>query len=264
LRTGHFRQAAQQMHRALAFSPGNLVYETALANIALLSGDAQRANRLISSVRQRYATATPELQIEADRIAAFAQEAINKFGEAERMLQSTLRSFPNEDKAHNQLAQLYVTRSVKLRDSGKIADANTMLTNALQVIRRQVTAQPTNAVAHFNLSALEMFANNYEGGAASATRVLELQPNNSGALMNRAMCFLQTKKWDLAKRDYQALLTKHTTTDFRVYYGLGQIAYNEKDWSAAKDYYEQYLRYAPANAAEASEIRQRLQEVKKK
>jgi predicted negative regulator of RcsB-dependent stress response len=45
---------------------------------------------------------------------------------------------------------------------------------------------------------------------------------------------------------------------------LGEIAYQKQDWKAARDHYQQYLRYAPPDAAEAQVIRKRLDEVKKK
>jgi tetratricopeptide (TPR) repeat protein len=94
---------------------------------------------------------------------------------------------------------------------------------------------------------------------------LELQKENPGALLNRAISHLINKKLDLAKRDYDELLKRFTTTNYKVYYGLGEIAYQQKDWKAAKGYYKEYLTYAPASlTVERKIIQARLDEMKKK
>ena len=69
---------------------------------------------------------------------------------------------------------------------------------------------------------------------------------------------------DAAKKDYDELLKRYTTTNFKVYYGLGEIAYQKKEWRAARDYYKEYLRYAPPALPEVNTIRARYEEVKKK
>jgi len=263
LRLGFYRQSGQMVRRALAYSPGNLVYETALANIALLSGDADEALSIVARIRPLAKAATPALQIEIERIAAFAQYAKKNLPAAEKLLEANLKEFPNEDAGYNVLSQLYVTHSVSLRASDPSA-AGTYLTNAVKVIEGQVQAQPLNPSARFNLGALDMFTGDHARAVTGFTKVLEMQKDNSAALLNRAMTYLQSKKNDEAKRDYQAMLARHTTTDFRVYWGLGDIAYQQQDWKAAKDHYTQYLKYAPANSGEAQTVRERLDEIKKK
>lgn len=261
---GLFRQAAQLMHRALAFAPNDLAFQLRLAEVELMAHKPRRALEIVSNMRPRAQTADPSLRIELARVEAFAQYAMTNFAQAKKILEDTIRQFPTQDASYNALSQLYVTYAGQLNGEGKSAEANAQLTNALAVIEGQIRLQPQNPSAHFNYGALLMFVRDFDRAIAEFTKVLELQKDNSAALLNRAMSNLQSKKIEAAKRDYREMLSRFTTTNFQVYYGLAEIAYEQKDWRAAKEYYEQYLRYAPPGAGEAKAIRARLQEVKKK
>jgi tetratricopeptide (TPR) repeat protein len=249
--------------RALYYAPDELVYLVARANVEVLAGRPARALELIAPLRARAANGDAGLQIEIERIAAFAEFGLNNFTAAERILTAAVRKFPDHDYAYNVLSQLYVTQSEKLRAAGD-ALAGAPLTNALQVIAGQIKRQPQNPSARFNHGNLLMFVGDHAGAVAEFTEVLKLQKDNSAALLNRAIAQLQAKQYDAAGRDYRELLDRFTSTDFRVYYGLGEIAYQKQDWKAAKDHYTQYLKYAPPGSAETQSIRQRLAEVKKK
>ena len=257
------REASHMVARALYYVPDELVYLAARANVELIAGRPAQALQEITPLRPRARQAEPGLQIEIERIAAFAEVEQNNFSAAEKILEAAVRKFPDQDYAYNVLSQLYVARSLKMRAAGD-AQADAPLTNALQVIAGQIKRQPQNPNARFNHGNLLMFVGDHAGAGAEFTEVLKLQKENSAALLNRAIAQLQSKQYDLAKRDYQALLERFTSTDFRVYYGLGEIAYQKQDWKAAKDHYTQYLKYAPAGSAEAQSIRQRLAELKKK
>ena len=261
---GLFRQAAQMMHRALAYAPNDIAFQTTLANVELMAQQPDRALALLSSVKPRAATADPALQIEIARIEAFAQYTKSNFSGAKKILEDTVGRFPAQDANYNALVQLYVAYAGTLSAEGNATAANTQLTNALAVTERQIRAQPQNASAYFSHGALLMFVKDFDRAITQFSKVLELQKDNSAALLNRAMANFQSKKIEAAKRDYQELLSRFKPNDFRIYYGLGEIAYQQKNWRAAKDYYQQYLRYAPPDAAEAKSIRARLEEVKKK
>jgi tetratricopeptide (TPR) repeat protein len=263
VQTGLFREAAHMVQRALFYAPNNLIYQAARANIEVLSGQPARALEYIAPLRSRAVGAEPGLQIEIERIAAFAEYDRGNLPAAEKLLDAVIRKFPDQDAGYNALSHVYVTHSMKLRASGD-PGAGMPLTNALRVIERQIQVQPQNPSARFNHGNLLVFVGDHAGAIAEFTEVLKLQKDNTAALLNRAITYLRNKQYDLAGRDYQELLSRYTSTDFRVYYGLGEVAYQKQDWKAAKDHYTQYLKYAPANSAEAQSIRQRLEEVKKK
>jgi len=261
--TGLYRQSAQMIQRALAYAPGDVLYQTALANVELMAQKPDRALALVSALRPK-AAGDPALQVELSRIQAFAQYGKSNFTAAEKILKDEVNRSPGQDAGHNALANLYASYAIQLRDKGDIAAASAQFTNALRVLEDQIRAQPQNPSAHFNYGNLLMFMGDYARSADVFTKVLELQKDNGAALLNRASSYLQSKKLDEAKRDYEDMLSRFTTTNFRVYYGLGEIAYQQKDWSAAKENFEKYLRYVPANSGEAQSIRKRLEELKKK
>jgi len=249
---------------ALAFAPDDLTFQITLANIKLMAQEPDRALKLIERLRPNAQSADPAVQLEIARIEAFAHFSQTNFDAAKKTLNDAVRRFPAQDAGYNALVQLYVAYADRLNAEGKSTEANKQLTNALAVTENQMKAQPQNPAPYFNNGALLMFLQDFDGAGAQFSKVLELQKDNSSALLNRAIANFRGNKLDAAKRDYRELLSRFTTTDFRVYYGLGEIAYQQKDWRNAKDYFQQYLRYAPPNAAEAKAVRARLDEVKKK
>jgi len=263
VQTGHFRQAGHMVRRALAYAPEDLIYQTALANVEVMAGNTSRALEIISRVKPRAAQAGAGLQIEITRVEAFAHAAQGDFAVGEKLLEGAIQKFPGEDASYNALSQLHVSEAMKRQSRGE-TNANVYLTNAVRVIERHVKAQPQNPSAHFNLGNLQMFVDDRDAAVREFTQVLAIQKDNSAALLNRAIAYLLSKKYDEANKDYLEMLNRYTSTDFRVYYGLGEIAYQKQDWKKAKEHYTEYLRYAPANAVEAQAIRQRLEEVKKK
>jgi tetratricopeptide (TPR) repeat protein len=108
-----------------------------------------------------------------------------------------------------------------------------------------------------------LFSNHYELATNAYSRALALQPDFAAALLNRAIAQFRGGQLDGAKRDYEEILRRFSATNWQAFYGLGEIAYRQKNWRAAQEDYESYLRYAPANSHEANLVRSRLQEVRK-
>jgi tetratricopeptide (TPR) repeat protein len=262
-RGGLYRQASHCVQRALFYAPGQTEYELTLANVELLGGQAARARKLVQEARRRAKDAAAPLRIEMDRIEALALSSQDDFTAGEKILAGTVRQFPKEDASYGALNQFYAAEAGRLNQRGDTGAAGRVLTNGLKVIADQVAVDPKNTAALFQQGVLFMMSSNFSGAVSSFTQVLEVQKDHGAALLNRAIAHLRGNKLEDAERDYKALLERFKN-DFRVYYGLGEIAYQRKDWRAAAENYEQYLRYAPPNSAEANVIRQRLEEVKAK
>lgn len=263
---GLYRQAAQMIKRALSYAPGDIGYQTALANIQVLEQQPESALAQLATIRadSALAAADPATRMEVARTEAAAHYAKGDFATAQKILQAAVREFSQLDASHTALSQLYVAYARRLRVEGDNAGGDLQMTNAVKVIEDQIRLQPNNASALFNHANLLFYTGDYNGAIAGFTKVLALAPQNHAALLNRAMSHVQAKHWDEAKRDYRELLDKYTSTDFRVFYGLGEVAYQQQDWPAAEDYYKQYLRYAPPQSEESKAVRARLEEVKKK
>jgi len=90
-----------------------------------------------------------------------------------------------------------------------------------------------------------------------------LQTNNYSALLNRAIAYLRANQLDSARQDYQTL-QKAAPSAYPVYYGLAEIAYQQKDTNAAIQNYELYLANGSPNADEIKFVTQRLAELKQR
>ena len=262
IQAGLYRQAEQMIQRALFYAPGELMFQTALANIYVLAQKPDRALAMLPALRAR--ATDPAVQLELMRTEASAHLAKNEFMAAEKILQNAARRFSELDGGYNLLVQLYLGEADRLRGTGNGPAASAQLTNALRVVDSQLQVQPQNAGAYFNRGNICLFVSDFDGAIQAYTKVLALSKDNQAALKNRAIANLQAKRLDDAQRDYRELLQRFTTTDFAVYFGLGEIAYQRKEWKATRNYYQKYLQYAPAGSQESKQVRARLEEVKKK
>jgi tetratricopeptide (TPR) repeat protein len=253
------------VRRALYYAPDEIYFHAALANLDILARQPDRALTLINTIRNTMPLQTnaAAVQVEVSRVEAVAHFTRNEFEMAERISKEAVKKFPAEDAAYDNLWRLYVSQAELVRRTNIFAAA-VLMTNALRVVDGQVALQPKNAAAWLNHGTLCIFINDFDRAIQSFTTVLLLQKDNRDALLNRAIANLGSQKLEAAKKDYLAML-KFTTTSYQVYYGLGNIAYQQKNWREARSRYEQYLRYAaPAPPGEREDIRKRLEELKKK
>jgi tetratricopeptide (TPR) repeat protein len=246
--------------------PDEIAYQTTLANIAVTRQQPDRALPQIEAIRAQpsFRTANPAMQIEVARVEAWAHYSQSNFPAAQKIMEKVVRDFPQLDASYSTHSQLHIVYALKLRAEGDEAGANLQLTNALKVIEKQIDLQPANPTAWFNSGYILYEVRDYDRAVAAFTKVLDLTQRNEAALLNRAMAHVQARHWDAAKRDYRELLDNFTSTDYRVYYGLGEIAYQQKDWRAAREYYKGYLRYVPPQSGESKAVRARVEEIKKK
>jgi tetratricopeptide (TPR) repeat protein len=264
-RSGLWRQAAQNLLRAQSYAPNDLGYQVGLANIYLGWGRIDDAQRTIAAARAKHPapSLTPGAAIDLGRAEAGVLLSKDDFPGAEKLLQTLVRQYPEQDGSHLALSQLYLSRWEMLKQGGNTSGAAQALNSALDVAKQHIQQSPQSANAHFNLGNLFMYVPDYDKAIASFSQVLVIDPRNFAALLNRAIANLQARKLDAAERDYEKLQSI-TQTSFRVYYGLAEIAYQKKDWKAAGENYAKYIKYAPADSEETKFVRARLAELKKK
>lgn len=139
--------------------------------------------------------------------------------------------------------------------------------NALEAANQVLRIMPTNANALYFKSVALMNLGLYDKAILPLNDIISVQTNNYLVILNRAVAYLQVSNLDAARRDYETV-SKAAPKAFQVYYGLGEIAYRQKDTAAAIKYYELYLANPPANvkepkyAEEAKFIKARLKELK--
>ena len=241
---GLHRQAEQMLLRGLAYNTNDTSLQLALANVYLSAEQPARAAALVSSMPPVSRDNRNE-SAERARIRAWSRFLADDFADARKILEQATRDFPELDAPFTALTKLHLAYADKLREKNKPAEASTELTNALRVVERQLQLQPTNTSAHFNHGNCCIFVGDFDCAIKAFTQVLDLQKDNGAALLNRAIAYYRAGNVAAAKRDYEDVLQRFTTTNYRVYYALTEIASGEKDWSAAREYGEKYLRYAP-------------------
>jgi tetratricopeptide (TPR) repeat protein len=80
----------------------------------------------------------------------------------------------------------------------------------------------------------------HEEAIATFTQVLELDPSDPAARINRASTYLRAGRLEEAHADYE-LLFKDFPTAYQVLYGLADIAARKNDTNAAIEFYQRYL-----------------------
>lgn len=271
-----YRQAQQMLMRGLDYVPDDPALRLSLANVHVSAQQPDLALARINEMRARpgWSGVSLAVRIEASHTEASALLAKDDFAAAEKLLKSLVQAHPSEPRAYFALSHLYSSYSTRLRDKGEVAEAAKQNTNALDVVEGLLQKQPTNTVAWFTCGNLSFQTGDYDRAVEAFSKVLQLTRQNKAALLNRAVSYFRSgttltnearaSRLHAAKSDYEDY-KRQFGPDYRVYFGLGEIAFEGQDWRAAKDNFESYLEYgATAPAGERKLVQSRLDELKKK
>jgi tetratricopeptide (TPR) repeat protein len=136
-----------------------------------------------------------------------------------------------------------------------------LFTNALVIIDRKLQADPEDPTWLFGKGFASIQIKKYDDAIAALNHLLSIQSTNNDALFNRAIAYLQSDRLDAARVDYEALHQSYTNSP-QIAYGLGEIAWRKHETNEAIINYEVYLATANTNTAEATNIIQRLRDLK--
>ena len=112
----------------------------------------------------------------------------------------------------------------------------------------------------------------FDEAIRSFDRILTIETNltaiHTTALHNRAISYLRADRLEESRKDYESL-QRLFPTDRRLNYGLGEIAYKQKDTNAALRNYNLYLTNAenpfivpPANSNEVRSVKAKVKELR--
>ncbi len=137
---------------------------------------------------------------------------------------------------------------------------------ALEDVDRVLELEPDHPEGLLYKGAIAIETKNYAEAVTSLNRLLKQQPSNWKALRNRAIANLQRGKLSEAQDDYEKL-RRQLPRYYIAYYGLGEIAYRNKDIAHAIMFYELYLKHvpnvdSPEMAEEKKIVTERLKELK--
>lgn len=248
-RGGSFRQAAQYLARLQALKPKALEPRLLLPGVLVQARFPDKALELIEQIRNEpKEKPMPEgalmTLIQAE---AWAHIYKNDLAAAEKILQAAEAKYPGDDTPFSTLVEIYF----RIRQTDR----------AVALLERELNRNPNHAGALINYAAIKMGNKEYEAAIPMLDRALKAEANNAYALVNRAIANLQLGRLDDARRDYEHIISKQSRVPHTVHYGLGEIAWRNKQRKPALEHYGDYLKTAPASL-EREEVERRVQRLK--
>ncbi len=239
------REAAQQFERVRSFDPDNFLPRFWLARFYANSMPAKSLT-LLSELRAHPDTLEEAgiRQQDLSVVEAMALFYSHKTLEAEQVLQNSMALHPGDEALLATVAQ--------------ISSMFGRVTNALSAVERELVVRPTNMAALVVEGYLQMQMTNFSQAIPPLTRALSIDSNNYTARFDRAIANLCLDQLDQAQQDYR-ILERVFPGSFKVYYGLGEIAWRRKDTNTAIRYYRLYLTNSAPESPEAKMIAERLQ-----
>ncbi len=247
--TGLNRQAAQQFERIAALVPDYLPSQLWLAQFYVINRFPEKALSLIPKIRAAAEASADSgvgkfdlLKIEVSALFSAGKSAL-----AEQKLRELMNEYPKDINLLSLAFQLSTTFK--------------SYTNALRAVDFALELKPDDVGALVNKGYLSIQVNDHPTAIAALTTALSYDTNNATAKLNRAIAYLASDKLQAAQQDYSEL-EKLFPNMFQIYYGLGEIAWRNKDTNNAIRNYDLYLANAPAETDEAKTISERLQNLR--
>ena len=227
--------------------PDSLPAALALAAARVRAGGHDAALELVGQIRSRWADRLgPGDQDELSKLEALARLGLGDVRSAERTLLAAAAARPDDPAPLHTLVRVYV-------QAGEF-------TNALATLDRLIARQPEDPRPAVTRSAVQVAMQDYAGAVLTLNPVLERQTNNVPALFNRALALSALKRNDDAARDYRVLIALAPSLH-DVWFHLGELDFQRRDFPAARRSYLRFLDEAPPGSDLARQARERLAEM---
>lgn len=248
--TGLARQSAQEFLQALALTPNNQFARIQLARTFIQGQAPDRALAVLDEIREK---ASPEglnqyAQIDLANVEAVALLEKGEKDKAIARLGELATKFPSEPAVYEVQSQIYLNAAARQPDFLPLAEKS---------VKRLFDLSPTNFVAINDMGTIEMFKQNWPGAINYLTEALAKKPDAVETRLNRAIAFLRAGQLGQALEDYLAL-DKKAPNEFRIEYGLAEIAEKQKRTADAIKYFGEYLSHAPKGTPEYTNVVDRL------
>jgi tetratricopeptide (TPR) repeat protein len=207
---------------------------------------------------------------ELTRVEALAQVANTNYSAAERILRDAIKANPNDPARLAILAEFFRVTAYNALQAHKDQEATQRFNNALANIdlELQLLASNTSGSSSYDLldalmkkAEVQMMLNADAAAVATLDQVIQLQPSNPTALLNRAIAEVQLKKTQAAKEDYTSLRNLLPQESYVADVGLADIAAGAKDRAEEIRCLRRYLKSAPNDTSEYTIVKQRLQKL---
>jgi tetratricopeptide (TPR) repeat protein len=246
---GLMRQAVAPFERVRQLDPDNLDARLLLGQLYLASRLPDKAldalHEPLDNPGKFSIAQTNSTQLNILAAGAYLQKNAN--ARAVQLLQTEISRHPADDELLFAVAKAYILHG--------------LFPEALGVIDHKLKMTPDDPTWLFSRGYVSIQLKAYNDAVTAMTRVLSVQTNNNDARFNRAIAYLDSDKLDDARADYLVLQATFTNAP-PVAYGLGEIAWRKHETNEAVRNYQIYLANANTNTAEATNIIQRLHELR--
>jgi tetratricopeptide (TPR) repeat protein len=248
-RGGLIRQAAVQFHRVSELNPSNIVARLRYAHAVMSMRRLELADSEIKAIRALDGSNPLDATNQINLIITEASLEVGRtnLGAAERIILDGVAQHPNSMFMLESAMQFYAVQG----------DA----TNAATMLEKQLQVNPGSISALVNLGAMKIRMEDFESALPHLNQVLQADPENRVALLNRAIALLQLDRLEAAREDYLAL-AEIMPNSHRIHFGLAEVAYRQKNTREAIKHYEAYLELPFNNPAETQTAQERLAELK--
>jgi tetratricopeptide (TPR) repeat protein len=243
------RRAAVGFARASRLSPTNHFNQFGFIAAALAVGDLASATNALNSLKADPSRArwTPVEKAGVAESEGRVRIALNQLQEAEAFLLEARRLNPSNAELYDYLSYLYLLL-------GKTNESLAM-TEAWEKVAKSDPAPASRRAL------ILMQLGRYGPASEALTKVLDQEPDNSVARVNRAIARLMLNQLPESRADYERLIKDGRET-FQVRFGLAEIARQQKQLSEEQKHLERYLELAPKDSAESTNVISRLAALK--
>jgi len=266
---GNLRQAATLFQRRLQLLPEDAETELDLAKTDVDLGRPDKALDLLRKLRGSTKIGAWELF----RCEALAYMAKGDYETAERVLLDAVKADPNDENRVGTLAEYYRIRGIELMNERKKTEATRFFTyaltnsdRALQLLASGKDTDPAFDVSEMLLKKAEIQTklHSYADAASTLSQVLERQPKNFTALMNRAVTEIQLKRFPAAKDDFNELGKLLPEQPYLAEFGLAEVASAQTNQVDELEHLKQGVKSAPKNSSDYQQALKRIKALEHK
>ncbi|HUD45759.1 MAG TPA: DUF2723 domain-containing protein [Candidatus Baltobacteraceae bacterium] len=263
--SGNLRQAATLFTRRLELLPNDPEAELDMAKTYADRGKVDKVMALVDKLRSN-----PKIRPwDLIRVQAMAYLAVSSNSAAETMLQKAIKDDPTDGVRVDTLADLYRrigydalrrNQAPQARADFKAALTNINLEIKLAgVANRSDEEDASLAPTLLKRAEMEVMLGSLDQAVTTLSQILKVQPENTTALLNRAVAEVQLKRMKEAKADYKKLAQLMPQQRYVVDYHMADVASLENDIPEEIRCLKSYLRAAPEETTEYAGVRKRLQ-----
>ncbi|MBN9692942.1 MAG: tetratricopeptide repeat protein [Verrucomicrobia bacterium] len=243
------RQAWDAFRRAEQLAPTETMARFGQIEALLQAGMYPQARTALNEVKQSPAAQTPSREFVAalQRLEIYYALTQGDIAGAERLIADARTQFASDTSLLDLLTELYIRQ-------GRYDEAMPLL----EQWRKQ---RPEDPPATLRLAAIYITRAQFETALRLLDQLLVLQPDNPGARLNKAISLLQLNRLDDAKREYQ-LVAERIPDLPMIQFGLAEISLRRKNTNDALEHLEKYLKNAPTNTVEYSNVVERVSQMR--